>query len=280
MVGPIADGIQIVQHGEVTELIISRPRSRNALRQQDKRRLAAEIDNANANGSRVIVITQGASKSFCAGTDISEMKNFDVPAAVNMLTEEARLFEAVLTSSAPVVAAVNGAALGAGCVLVCCCDLVVAGEGAFFGQPEVRNGVPAPVQAALLPQIVGLGTARRMLFRLDQIAASEALKLGLVHEVVSEDRAASRALNMAEELCRLPQIGVTLQKKIVNGWIRHGFSPSIEPSIYIADTAFADPAPRSAIERFLESRKAEQGDQERTENRSGQIAERPDMEGA
>jgi enoyl-CoA hydratase/carnithine racemase len=250
----MSDAIRIERHEAVAAVTLDRPDARNALRVEDKLELARVIDQLAQAEVRAIVLTGSGDRAFCAGTDIKEMADFSVEEGMAMLAVEARMFESVLRAPIPIIAAVNGFALGAGCVLAYCCDLAVATAGATFGQPEVRNGVPAPVQAALLPQVIGLGRARWLLYTGSVLTADQACQAGLIGEVVAED-ALSRGLEVARMVAQLPARGVRLQKEIVNGWIRMPFDGAVSSSIYVAGSAFVGDEPREAIRTFLERKK-------------------------
>jgi enoyl-CoA hydratase/carnithine racemase len=237
---------------DVACVTIDRPEVRNALRTEDKQRLAETLLGLGDDGARAIVVTGAGDQAFCAGTDIKEMADFTVTDGIAMLKAEAHLFDAVLRVPVPVIAAVNGVAFGAGCVLAYCCDLTVAANSARFGQPEVRNGVPAPVQAALLPQVVGLGRARWLLYTGEVLDAEAALRAGLVGEVIADEGLQDRALELARHVAAQPPVGVGLQKHIVGSWIREPFDAAVASSVYVAATSFASGEPAEAIRRFLE----------------------------
>jgi enoyl-CoA hydratase/carnithine racemase len=249
---PTSTAVRVAVADGVACVTIDRPQTRNALRAEDKRRLADTLLGLGDDGARAIVVTGAGDRAFCAGTDIKEMAGFTVPDGVAMLQAEARLFDAVLRVPVPVIAAVNGVAFGAGCVLAYCCDLAVAAASARFGQPEVRNGVPAPVQAALLPQVVGLGRARWLLYTGEVLDAEAALRAGLIGEVVPDQALQDRALELARHVAAQPPVGVGLQKHIIGSWIRDPFDAAVASSVYVAATSFASGEPAEAIRRFLE----------------------------
>ncbi|TAM88676.1 enoyl-CoA hydratase/isomerase family protein [bacterium] len=237
---------------EVAIIEIHRPEASNALRRQDKLDFIDLLAREASGSARAIVITGSGTRAFCAGTDIKEMATFSPQESLAMLAVEERMYEAVMSAPVPVIAAVQGVALGAGCVLVSCCDLVVAGESAKFGQPEVRNGAPAPLHVALLPRIIGLNRARWMLYTCQSIDAATAREVGLVSEVVSDGRVLSRAKDLALEIARFPRGSLALQKQIIDSWIRDSFDTAVRRSAYIGGSAFSSDEPRQAITTFLE----------------------------
>jgi enoyl-CoA hydratase len=249
---PSSTTVSVAVADAVACVTIDRPEARNALRTEDKQALADTLLQLGEEGTRAIVVTGAGDRAFCAGTDIKQMAGFTVPDGVAMLQTEARMFDAVLRVPVPVIAAVNGVAFGAGCVLAYCCDLAVAATSARFGQPEVRNGVPAPVQAALLPQVVGLGRARWLLYTGEVLDAEAALRAGLIGEVVPDERLLDRALELGRYLAAQPPVGVGLQKRIIGSWIRDPFDAAVDSSVYVAAASFASGEPAEAIRRFLE----------------------------
>lgn len=246
-----SDSLAIEHLDETVRITIDRPDARNALRQKDKLHLAETLFQLAEDGARAIVITGSGDRAFCAGTDIKEMSDFTVSDGIAMLQAEAKMYDAVMRVPVPVIAAVNGVALGAGCVLTYCCDLAISATTATFGQPEVRNGVPAPVQAALLPRIIGLGRTRWLLYTSEVMDADSALRGGLIGEVVDHSVLLDRAMEIAHRISRLPRNGVALQKRIVDSWIRDPFEAAVSSSVYVAASAFESDEPREAIRRFL-----------------------------
>ncbi|TAM59977.1 enoyl-CoA hydratase/isomerase family protein [bacterium] len=240
------------REGGVTNIELNRPEARNALRRQDKLDLVELLACEAAGETRAIVLSGAGGKAFCAGTDIKEMAQFSPQESLTMLAAEERLYEAVMSAPVPVIAAVDGVALGAGCVLVSCCDVVVAGESAKFGQPEVRNGAPAPLHVALLPRIIGLNRARWMLYTGQSIGAREAQTMGLVSEVVADGQVLARAIELGAQIARFPQRSLALQKQIIDSWIRDSFDTAVRRSAYIGGSAFTSDEPRQAITAFLE----------------------------
>jgi enoyl-CoA hydratase/carnithine racemase len=247
--------VLVARTGDVGLVTLNRPEARNALRRADKLLVADTLRRVAGEGVGAIVLTGTGDRAFCAGTDIKEMADLSPDEGAAMLEAEAEMFDAVMTIPVPVIAAVNGAALGAGCVLTYCCDLAIAAQGAIFGQPEVRNGVPAPVQAALLPRVAGVGRARWLLYTGDTLSASWARDWGLVGEVVDSSHLMDRALEIGDRLAGLPRQGMALQKRIVDSWIRVPFDESVRGSVRVAAAAFESGEHREAIKRFLERKR-------------------------
>lgn len=246
---------------ELTDAIavvtIQRPEKANALPRRAKSEMAGAIRTAgDRDDVKAIVLAGAGGRAFCAGSDLIEMQGFDARAMRDMLAAERSLYLAALTSPKPVVAAVNGYALGAGFILVMCCDYAIACRAARFGAPELTLGVAAPLEGLMLPWIVGLGRARAMFYTGRQLSAEEALNLGLIHEVVEPAGCVERAVEAAGAIADLPGDGFTIQKRSLYRLISTGqLDAAIEESHLATSLQFAGDETREGIARFLASRR-------------------------
>ena len=240
--------------GGVMTLTINRPRSMNALRSIDKTEMAEIIEGIDET-VRVIVVRGSGSRAFCAGADIKELARHSVASGVASLQAEARLFDAFMKCPVPIVAAVSGYALGLGLVIACVSDIVLVSSDAVLGMPEVRNAVPAGMQTQLLADIIGLNRARYLLYTGARMTAHDAQASGLAAEVLPDVEALSdRLAELTQTIAALPTVGLTLQKRVVDSWIRNPFDANIEGNLYLAASAFGDDTPRAEIDRFIASR--------------------------
>jgi enoyl-CoA hydratase len=241
----VEDGVAIVS--------IDRAEKANALPEAGKRALADEIERMSGQEDvQAVVLTGQGDRSFCAGSDIAEMQGFDPNGMYRMLGAERDMYLAALSSSKPIVAAVNGFALGAGFILVMSCDYAVAAVTAQFGTPELTIGVAAPLEGFLLPWIVGLGHARRLFFTGRLLDADEAERAGLVHEVTEPEKCLQRAVEAAREIAALPGTGFRVQKALLHRLVSTDHLDSvIEASRYATSLQFADPATTEAMSGFL-----------------------------
>jgi enoyl-CoA hydratase len=222
---------------QVVHLQINRPEVRNALRKADKELISRVVREAGCDETRAIILSGSDPRAFCAGTDVKEMGSLGPQDAVAMFEAEGRLYSSLLESPVLVIAAVEGAAVGAGCILACCADIVIAGDNAMFQTPEVRLGLPAPLHTAILPQVVGLSWARRMLLTCEPVSAQQALAIGLTTEVVPAGEAVGRALELATSVSDFAPVGVRTQKALVRSWISGEYRTSVELSSYVAALA-------------------------------------------
>lgn len=244
------DPITVTTTGQVLTVTINRPGAMNALRVRDKLEITSILEAA-ADGARCIVLTGDGQRAFCAGSDLKEMAAMDAADFLVMQDAEADMYNAIMRSPVPVIAAVEGWALGTGCVLTAACDLVVAGSAAKFGQPEILNGAPTPIHGALLPRIIGLNRARWLVLTGRTITASTAREWGMVHEIAAEGGALATARELAAELVdHVHPTSMALQKRIVDSWVRQPFDASVEGSKFIAASAYGSGWPQSADARM------------------------------
>src|SRR5215813_1051574 len=183
----------LVQHEErpggdhIARVTLDNVRKLNSL----NRTLMSEIlEQANrlakAPELRLVILTGAGERAFIGGADVAEIAALDRDSARDFIISVHRCCAAFRRLPVPVIARIDGYALGAGLELACACDLRVASERALFGMPEVRIGIPSVVEAALLPKLIGHGRARRLLFTGETISAAEALSWGLLDVVVPQ----------------------------------------------------------------------------------------------
>lgn len=207
----------IVEHfgGHGILIRLNRPEKRNALATDLLGAIADALDEvARDDMIRCAVITGGA-KIFAAGADINELASRDTAGALS--DPRPAIWGRIRGFAKPLIAAVEGWSLGAGNELVMCCDLVVAGRGAKFGQPETNLGiVPGAGGTAVLPRLVGRARAMRMVLLGDPIGADEALQAGLVVQVVDDGEALDGALALAERIITRAPVAMRQGKALVN----------------------------------------------------------------
>ncbi|WP_339490856.1 enoyl-CoA hydratase [Pseudomonas sp. EL_65y_Pfl2_R95] len=233
---------------------LNRPDARNALNQAVREQLAAHFTAlGNDPEVRCIVLT-GGEQVFAAGADIRDMAE---RGAMEMhLRQTHRLWSAIAQCPKPVIAAVNGYALGGGCELAMHADLIVAGQSASFAQPEVRVGVmPGAGGTQRLTRAVGKFQAMRLLLTGLSVKADEALRMGLVSEVVADDQVQARALELAELIASMPPLAVMQIKEVLLA----GQDASLEAALMLERKAFQllfDSADqKEGMHAFLEKRK-------------------------
>ncbi|HZN24142.1 MAG TPA: enoyl-CoA hydratase-related protein [Burkholderiales bacterium] len=233
---------------------INRPEARNALN-MEVRRLLAERLAAVAQEEEVhcIVIT-GNEKAFAAGADIKEMAN---AGTIEMLRRGTlKLWSSIAACPKPVIAAVNGFALGGGCELAMTCDIIIAGESAKFGQPEVKIGIiPGGGGTQRLARAVGKYKAMRYVLTGDMFDARTAHDMGLVSEVVPDAEVEKRAVDMAKQIAELPPLAIEQAKEAV----LRGLDASLETGLALEAKAiqllFSSQDQKEGMAAFIEKRK-------------------------
>jgi len=198
----------------VVRIRLHRPDFRNALRTRTLGEIAAELDAANADGATRVVVLTGGLDCFAAGADVREMAPLG---PIDILTHERqRHWRAIATFPKPLVGAVCGYALGGGCELALCCDILVAGNNAKFGQPEVNLGmIPGAGGTQRLARTVGKALTMQMVLTGMPISAQAALAAGLVVEVDEPESALARAVEIASIIATKPALAVRLAKEAV-----------------------------------------------------------------
>ena len=208
--------VELEKQGHVGILTINRPEALNALNSQVLTDLDVMIDQVEADAEIYVVILTGAGRSFVAGADIGEMVNFSAIDGKRFGVKGGEVFLKLENMSKPVIAAINGFALGGGCELSMACDIRLASEKAKFGQPEVGLGItPGFAGTQRLPRIVGVSKAMELILTAKTIGAAEAKAIGLVSEVYPPEELMDKAMEMANAICANAQIAVQESKRCI-----------------------------------------------------------------
>lgn len=211
---------------------------------------------AAERGLRVLVVTGGGARHFSGGADINEMAAFTEASAVAFIERLSGLCEVVRRFPAPVVARIQGACLGGGLELAVACDLRVAAPTAWFAMPEVRVGIPSVIHAALLPRLVGLGRARRMILTGEAIDAATALAWGLVDAVAAEGGLDAAVSEMIAPILACGEEVIAAQKTLLRKWQDLPLADAIAQSTAVFGHAFTTGEPQRAMQAFLARRRA------------------------
>lgn len=192
--------LKIKQEGQISILTISVPSSLNALNSKVLAELNSFVDSIDDTVG-VLIITGDGPKSFVAGADIVEMKDMNTQQALDFAKLGAGVFRKIETLPIPVIAAVNGFALGGGCELAMSCDIRLASDNARFGQPEVKLGIiPGFSGTYRLAKLVGTSIAKELIFTGKNIKADEAYRIGLVNAVYPQEELINEATKLAETI--------------------------------------------------------------------------------
>ncbi|MEK9723998.1 MAG: enoyl-CoA hydratase [Rhodospirillaceae bacterium] len=206
--------------------------------------LAAEAD------LRAVVLEGAGPKSWVVGADIAEMAGLDGPAAATFIARLHGAMRAIRDLPAPVIAKVHGFALGAGMELAAACDLRIASTAARFGMPEVQVGLPSVIEASLLPRLMGLGRAGRLMLTGEVIDAERAFAWGFVEEVVAPDALDGAVDAALADLCRAGVHAVRRQKRLLRQWEAMTPDAAAEASIAEFAASFETDEPTVMLSAF------------------------------
>lgn len=221
----------------VAVLTINRPKALNALNSAVLDELNAALDAIDLNEVRALIITGAGEKSFVAGADIGEMSTLTKAEGEAFGKKGNDVFRKIETLPIPVIAAVNGFALGGGCEISLACDIRICSENAVFGQPEVGLGItPGFGGTQRLARTVGVGMAKQMIYTARNIKAPEALRIGLVNAVYPIEELMVAAKKMASMIALNAPIAVRNCKKAIND----GLQTDIESGVAIEEKLFGD----------------------------------------
>lgn len=246
-----------IEHNEgITILKISAPKSLNALNSTILKELDDFVDHLDAQ-TRVLIITGDGEKSFVAGADISEMAHLNEPQGQEFGRLGAQVFRRIELLPIPVIAAVNGFALGGGCELAMACDIRIASSKAKFGQPEVGLGIiPGFSGTYRLPKLIGQGYAKEMIYTGKVIRADEALRIGLVNAVYEPEELMGKAMEMAAMMLKNASIAIRLAKQSIN----EGYDLNADDAIALENKlfgqCFATKDQKEGMDAFLNKRAA------------------------
>ena len=251
------NNILVEIEGEIALVTINRPKVLNALNYETLQELGEAMAEVEKNTEvRAVVLIGAGDKAFVAGADISYMKSLNALQGKEFSRLGQLVFSRIENMSKPVIAAVNGFALGGGCELAMACDVRVASEKAKFGQPEVGLGVMAGFGGTQrLTRLVNPGMAKEILYTGDIYDAQAALKMGLVNHVVPAGELLDFCKAMASRIAAKGPVAVSLTKEAVN----HGLEMDLEKAFALeADLfglCFATGDQKEGMGAFLEKRK-------------------------
>ena len=225
------------QNGAVGKITINREKALNALNSQVLEELDATLDAVNLDEVRCLILTGAGQKSFVAGADIGEMSTLTKAEGEAFGKKGNDVFRKLETFPIPVIAAINGFALGGGCEISMSCDIRICSDNAVFGQPEVGLGItPGFGGTQRLPRLVGAGMAKQLIYTGRNIKADEALRIGLVNAVYTQEELMPAAEKMAAGIAKNAPIAVRNCKKAIND----GLDVDMDAAIVIEEKLFGD----------------------------------------
>ena len=252
--------IKYEEDGQISVLTINRPKALNALNSQVLDELDKTLDSIDTSKIRALIITGAGEKSFVAGADIAEMSTLTKKQGEEFSKKGNDVFRKLETFPIPVIAAVNGFALGGGCEISMSCDIRICSDNAIFGQPEVGLGItPGFGGTQRLARLVGMGMAKQMIFTAQNIKAEEALRIGLVNAIYPQNELLNEAKKLALTIAQNGQNAIKNSKKAIN----EGMQVDIDKAIQIEEKLFGDCFETSeqinGMKNFLEKGKKGKG---------------------
>lgn len=240
----------------IGKITLNRPEALNAINLTMVNEIGAVLDAWSDLGLRALILT-GAGRAFAAGADISQMQSFNAVDAQHFAQVGQAIFRKLERFSAPTIAAVNGFALGGGCELAMCCDFILAGEKARFGQPEVVLGViPGFGGTQRLVTRVGRQRAMELMMTGRHVKAQEAVSLGLALELVEGDLL-ERAQQLAQSIAQNAPLAVSFVKQVVDQSIHLDLDTGLATEASYFGLCFATEDQKEGMMAFLEKRKAD-----------------------
>ena len=241
---------------QIAVITINREKALNALNSQVLDELNETLDGVDIDSIRCLILTGAGEKSFVAGADIGEMSTLTKAEGEAFGKKGNDLFRRIETFPIPVIAAVNGFALGGGCEISMSCDIRICSDNAVFGQPEVGLGItPGFGGTQRLARLVGPGMAKQMIYTARNIKAEEALRIGLVNAVYPKEELMAQAEKMAAGIAKNAPIAVRNCKKAINEGLDADMDKAVEIEEKLFGDCFETEDQRYGMEFFLDKNK-------------------------
>jgi enoyl-CoA hydratase len=250
------NNIIVEQENGIATVTINRPKSLNALNKETLEELLACFKDLSLNDQiKAIILTGSGEKAFVAGADISFMQNLTAHQSRKFGQLGHLVMHTIENTPQPVIAAINGFALGGGCELALACDMRFASDNAKFGQPEVNLGVvPGFGGTQRLPRLIGKGLANELLFTGNIIDSVEALRIGLVNRVYSQEELQTACMQIAKTIAKKGPVAVRLCKEAVNNGVEMDLTRGCAYEADLFALCFASDEQTEGMTAFLEKR--------------------------
>jgi enoyl-CoA hydratase len=250
------ENLLLEKEGALAILYVNRPKALNALNKDTLLEMKDAITNIkNDPEVDVLIVTGAGDKSFVAGADIAFMQSLTAVEAREFGALGQEVFRMIEAMEKPSIAAVNGFALGGGCELAMCCDFRIASSKAKFGQPEVGLGItPGFGGTQRLPRLVGSGMARQMLYTADVINASEALRVGLVNNVVAPEELMDVVKGIAGRIISKGKLAVRFSKVAANEGLQTDIDRAMTIEADLFGLCFSTEDQKEGMGAFVEKR--------------------------
>jgi enoyl-CoA hydratase/carnithine racemase len=248
--------VEVREAGQVAYVTVNNPERRNVLGIAGKKALAQAFNQlARDKALRAAVLTGAGDKSFIAGADLAEMKDLKPKGAKEEHTWTHRACASLRALPVPVIARINGYCFGAGMELAASCDLRIGVTTAKFGMPEVRFGIPSGMEACLLPQLIGWGKTRELVYTGDHIDAAEAHRCNFLEKLVEPAELDSGVEQWVSSILAAGPRAIRLQKKLVRDWERMTIAQAVQAGIKACVEARKTDEPKRLMAAFLERRR-------------------------
>jgi len=258
MAGHVDVRIDQREHGSIAHLTIVHDAKLNTLNRALMRDVVEATEKVMLHADlRAVVLTGEGRRAFIGGADITAMVEIqEKVGATHFIEQVHQTCRAFRDLPVPVIARINGFALGAGLEVAASCDLRIAASSAKFGMPEVLVGIPSVVEAALLPGLIGWGRTRRLLLLGETIDAAEALAWGLVEKVVPDAELDAAVEDWVQKLLHAGPQAVRTQKKLIREWEDLPLREAVQAGISTFASAWRTEEPRRMMQGFLDSQAA------------------------
>jgi enoyl-CoA hydratase/carnithine racemase len=253
----MTDELKIDRQGRVTVFTLNRPERRNALTMS----LATAFEDAvtefsRDNAQRVLIVTGAGDKAFCSGADLSEVRDH-ADEGMKLPTAENQDIMGIARCEKPVIAAINGLAVGAGLELSLCCDIRLAADTAWFALPEVERGFLAGVAAVTLPRLMPIGAVMDLMLSGERMSAEDAYRLGLIQKLFPAGDLMEAAMERAERMSRYSQAALWGNKQVIRYWRNKALDEHHEYYRQVVSRVFSSGDVAEGLRAFAEKRPPE-----------------------
>ena len=254
--------IKLTKQQQTAWIKLNRPKKMNAINAIMRHELTEALDKTERDNSvRCVIVTGEGNKTFCAGADITEFQQLTQETAAEFSRKGQQIFSTIELISKPVVAAINGYALGGGLELALACDFRLASDNATLGLPEMKLGIiPGWGGTQRLPWTIGIAAAKRMILLSNSVNATEALKTGLVDKVVPQNQLKTEAEKLAQRLCEWSPAALKQAKAAVNSVTKTFLESGLRKETDLFALLFSEEETKKRIQSFLGQENKKEGD--------------------
>ena len=239
--------------GQFATITYDRKEKLNALNSEGISQLSHSFDSITDDASlRAVILTGAGQRAFVGGADVIELSNLDWETAGLFIRSLHTLFTKIRNFPVPVIAEINGYALGAGMELAAACDFRIASTSAIFGMPEVKVGIPSVIEAALLPRLVGWGRSNYLVLTGENIDSQTAYDWGFLEAIVAPEQLKEESIRIAEAIAHCGPIAVRSQKELTQQWATLPLEDGIHLGIDVFSDSYKSNEPKIMMEQFFQ----------------------------